>query len=63
MVEINTTSTVVCFGITQKMDLLQIMKLKVLSQFSVSDWVHTQFPLTAPTVANSTEVSYFSARL
>lgn len=37
LVEINITSTVVGFGITQKMDVLQITKLKVLSEFSVSD--------------------------
>lgn len=33
------------------------MKLKVLSEFSVSDWAHPQFPGTASTVANSMEVA------
>lgn len=63
LVEINITSTVGVFGITQKMDVLQIMKLKVLSKFSVSGGAHPQFPGPAPAVANSMEVTYFSARL
>lgn len=51
------TSTVVGFGTTQ--DVLRIMKLKVLSELSVSYWARPQFSQTAPAVANSTEVTAF----